>query len=126
MVAKITEAILEYLHIFGMKNEHDLKRTLGNNIKARRKSRGWSQEKLSELTGISKNSISEIEKARNFARPNTLIRLAKAFETEVYELFKPNSIKPDKYADIIAKYGEEVRDAIQEINSRYLANSEKP
>ena len=46
-----------------MENGQELKETLAKSIKERRCARGWSQEKLAELIGISKNSISEIELA---------------------------------------------------------------
>ena len=94
-----------------MENGQELKATLAKNIKERRNARGWTQEKLAFLIGISTNSISEIESANNFAAPDTLVKLAKALETEVYELFKPDGVIPDKAKDRIAKFSEEVREA---------------
>ena len=99
-----------------MKNGQELQETLAKNIKDRRNARGWSQEKLGELIGISRNSISEIELAKNFATPDTLVKLAKAMETDVYELFKPDNVKPDKTKDKIVKFSEEIR----EVGMRYL------
>ena len=103
-----------------MKNEQELREVLGKNVRARRKSRGWSLEKLGELVGISRNSISEIELAKNFANPDTLVNLARVLETEVYELLKPDNVKPDKAKDKIAKFSEEVREA----GMRYLSDNE--
>jgi transcriptional regulator with XRE-family HTH domain len=48
--------------------------------------RGWSQEKLSELCEISKNSIGLIERAVSTPSTKTLIRLAAAFNITVSEL----------------------------------------
>ena len=103
-----------------MENGQELKETLAKSIKERRCARGWSQEKLAELIGISKNSISEIEMAQNFATPDTLVKLAKALETEVYEFLKPDDVKPDKAKDKIAKFSEEVREA----GMRFLLDDE--
>jgi len=108
-----------------MKTEQELKKTLGQNVSIRRNSRGWTQEKLAEKAGVSKNTISDIESGDKFARAGTLIRLAKIFETEVYELLKPNDILPDNTADAIAKYSEEVKEAVDKIKFSYLGNVKK-
>ena len=108
-----------------MKTEQELKKTLGQNVSVRRNSRGWTQEKLAEKAGVSKNTISDIESGDKFARAGTLIRLAKIFETEVYELLKPDNISPDKTADAIAIYSEEVREAVDKIQSAYLESIKK-
>jgi len=105
-----------------MKNGQELKDTLGQNIKTRRNRNGWSQEKLSDKADVSKNTISDIENGQKFARANTLVKLANALETEVYELVKPENILPDKNADIIAKYAEEVREAVDQIGNSYMRN----
>ena len=108
-----------------MKNEKELKKILGNNVSTRRDRMNWTQEELSYKAGVSKNTISDIENGQKFARANTLVNLAKALETEVYELLKPDDVKPDKTADIIAKYGEEVREAVENIGNRYMVNGIK-
>ena len=99
--------------------EKELMALLGKNIKTRRKRKGWNQEKLAEKTDVSKNTISDIEAGNNFARAKTLVNLAKVFETDVYELFKPDNVLPDKSADIFAKYSEEVRERVEEIENSY-------
>ena len=103
-----------------MKTEQDLKATFGQNVKTRRESRGWSQEILAEKARVSKNTISDIETGQKFARAETLISLAKALETAVYELLKPNDVKPDNNTDIIVKYGEQVKEAVDKIGKFYL------
>jgi transcriptional regulator with XRE-family HTH domain len=103
-----------------MKTEKELRKIFGQNVSIRRNSRHWTQEKLAEKTGVSKNTISDIEKGDKFARVSTLIRFAKVFETEVYELLKPENIPPDNATDAIAKYCEEVKEAVVNIENFYL------
>ena len=105
-----------------MKNEQELKNVFGENIKNRRKRMGLTQEQLAEKAGVSKNTISDIETGEKFVYADTLVLLAQALETEVYELLKPKDIFPDKAADILTKYGEEVREAVEKIGERYLEN----
>jgi len=105
-----------------MKTEQDLKNIFGQNIKTRRESRGWSQEILAEKAKVSKNTISDIETGQKFARAKTLICLAKALETAVYELLKPDDVKPDYNTDIIAKYGKQVKEAVDKIGNFYMGN----
>ena len=108
-----------------MKTEQDLKNTFGLNVKIRRESRGWSQEVLAEKAKVSKNTISDIETGQKFARAKTLICLAEALETTVYELLKPDDVKPDNNTDIIAKYGEQIKKAVDRIGNFYIGSSRK-
>jgi len=103
-----------------MKNEQELKNIFGHHVRLRREHKKWTQEELSVKVGVTKNTISDIEAGQKFARAKTLVRLAIAFETEVYELLKPKNAHPDKNMDIIVKYGEEVREAVEKIGYRYI------
>jgi len=103
-----------------MKTEQALRDILGRNVRSRRESRDWSQEILAEKTGVSKNTISEIETGQKFARANTLVQLAIALDTQVYELFKPHDIQPDNNRDFILKYGQDIREAVDKLESQYL------
>jgi len=100
--------------------EQELKTAFGKNIKIRREFRKWSQEELSEKTGVTKNTISDIETGQKFARAKTLVKLAQVFETAPYELLKPGNILPDKPDDVLAHYSDFVFDAIGEIGKEYL------
>ena len=104
-----------------MRTEQELKELLGQNIKTRRLQKKWSQEKLAEYADLTRNTISDIESGQDFAGAKTLISLAKALETEVYELFKPESVLPDKPSDILSKFSEEIRQKVDEIGISYIA-----
>jgi len=103
-----------------MKTEQELKKLLGKNIRIRREDRKWSQETLGEKVGVSRNTICDIEAGNDFVGAKTLINLAIAFETEVYELFKPDNVQPDNAYEIIAKYSSEVKEAVDSIKNNYL------
>ena len=103
-----------------MKTEQELKILFGKNVSTLRNRRGWSQEELAEKADVSRNTISDIEKGDKFARPKTLVSLALAFETDVYELLKPEGVLPDKPTDIFAEYSEEVRERVEEIGNSYM------
>ena len=108
-----------------MKTEQELKNCFGKNIFSHRERRNWSQEDLAEKAGVSRNTISDIEAGYKFARAKTLVRLAKALETEVYELLKPEGVLPDKPVDILAEYCEEVREKVTEIEKFYVSKMKK-
>ncbi len=58
----------------------------GQKIQFERLKRGWTQEKLSELTGISIHGISNIETGKTDIKYSNILSLAKAFEMKSCEL----------------------------------------
>lgn len=60
-----------------------------NNLKFYRNKQGFTQEKLSELTGISTDYLSEIERGKKTPSFKRIDLIAKALNVEVYELFMP-------------------------------------
>jgi transcriptional regulator with XRE-family HTH domain len=73
--------------------EQALRNLLSANIKKYRHRRNWSQFSLAARIDISTNFLADIEAGNTWVSSQTLVRLAKAFEIEVYELLKPE--KPD-------------------------------
>jgi len=69
--------------------EKELRLVLAENIKKYRNRRGWNQLLLSEKIGISANYLSAVETAKGWVTPLTLVKLAKALDIEVFELFMP-------------------------------------
>jgi len=69
--------------------ERELRLVLAENIKKYRNRRGWNQLLLSEKIGISANYLSAVETGKGWVTPLTLVKLAKALEIEVFELFMP-------------------------------------
>ena len=59
-----------------------------NRLKEVREEKNISQEKLAELSGISRQTISKIETDPEFnARVDTLKKLAEALETNFHDIF---------------------------------------
>ncbi len=61
---------------------------LANNIRAERNRKNYSQEKLSELSGISVSSISLIERKLQVPSIFVVCQIAKALEVDIKELLK--------------------------------------
>jgi transcriptional regulator with XRE-family HTH domain len=59
---------------------------LGENIRALREHRGYSQEALGNKAGLHRNYISSLELAQKNPTYTTLIKLARALEVTVQEL----------------------------------------
>ena len=57
-------------------------------LRAARQRSGLTQRELSELAGVGKGTIWELETERRGSYPRTLRRLAKALETEISNLVK--------------------------------------
>ena len=69
--------------------EQSLKDTLSRNIKKFRHRRNWSQFALAAKINISTNFLADIEAGNTWVSAQTLVKLAQAFEIEVFELLKP-------------------------------------
>lgn len=80
-----------------MINSSNIKIILGENIKNLRKAKGLSQEKLAEIIGLERDSLSSIETGRSFTSSEVLANLANYFNVEISLLFKSGYIEhPDK------------------------------
>ena len=73
-----------------------IKKELGRKIKKLRVSKGYTQEKLSEIVNISQKALSSIEIGENFVTAETLDKLINALETTAEELFATNKEKDSK------------------------------
>lgn len=69
--------------------------TLVQNIKYYRKKENLSQEKLAELADLSSSYIKQIESAKHFKNLTlySIIKIAKALNIEITELFEKNNTK---------------------------------
>ena len=69
--------------------EAKLRKSLSVNIKYYRTKMGFSQEKLAETVGLSDQTINDIEGCRTWVSDKTIVKIARAFNIEVYQLFFP-------------------------------------
>ena len=65
---------------------------LAKNVKEHRKKQGVSQEKLAEITGLSVQTINDIEGCRKWVSDKTITKLSSAFHLECYQLLIPHFI----------------------------------
>jgi transcriptional regulator, XRE family len=68
------------------------KKLLGRRIKEIRKSRGLTQEQLSEMIDIETSSLSGIESGRFYPSLHVLEKIAQVFEVELIEFFKFSTV----------------------------------
>jgi len=78
--------------------EKALKDILKANIRKYRKRRNLSQFALASEIDISTNFLADIEAGNTWVSAQTLVKLAKAFDIEAYELIKPEK-KPASSAE---------------------------
>jgi len=69
--------------------EAKLRKSLSVNIKHYRAKMGFTQEKLAETVGLSDQTINDIEGCRTWVSDKTIVKIARAFNIEVYQLFFP-------------------------------------
>ena len=96
----------------------NIREILAENIKKNRSLRGYSQDKMAELAGISSQYLATIETCRKFPTPEVMECIAHALEIETYELFS-YSTKPEKELnklrqEIISEVVNTIRQCFQE------------
>ena len=83
----------EYIILYMMNKKDDkINNKLGSRIKIERMKRDITQEKLSELSGISRLAISNIERGINSPTIETVEKIANAFEMDILELLNFSNI----------------------------------
>lgn len=82
-----------------------IKKQLGQRIKYLRKSKGLSQEELSEMIGITARSLGNIETGRFFMSLPNIEKLIDALGIEPYELFVFDKDVPENivFEDVVKK-----------------------
>ena len=61
---------------------------IGSRIKSLRRAKGYSQEKLAEVIGISPKYLSSIERGQENPTLDLFIRLSQGLKVELYEIFQ--------------------------------------
>jgi len=80
--------------------------SFGRNLEAARKRKNWTQDDLSEKTGISRNVIGKYERNENSPSVDTAAKLADALEVSLDFLAETGAASKNpnnRYAGIIAK-----------------------
>jgi transcriptional regulator with XRE-family HTH domain len=94
------------------KYEKDCRTLLSRNIKLFRNRLGLSQLHLALELGLSTTFLSDLETGKKWVSAQTLSQIAKALKIEVYELFKPEQSIKEDIAAAVAKYLDNVDNAL--------------
>jgi transcriptional regulator with XRE-family HTH domain len=70
-----------------MRGKMNIRETFARNLRENRRKSGLTQAQLAEKAEVSTHYIALIELARNIPKVETIVRLAKALNVEIYELF---------------------------------------
>ncbi|MDR1893595.1 MAG: helix-turn-helix transcriptional regulator [Spirochaetales bacterium] len=109
-----------------MKN---LREILAFNLKENRRRKGFSQDRLAEMAGISTQYLATVETCRKFPTPEVLERLAKAFGIETHQLFEvsttPEEALERLHRSIVTDIRQVVRETIQETLSGECKGKDK-
>ena len=79
----------------------ELTEILSFNIKQKRKLYSLTQEKLAELTGLSAQTINDIEGCRTWVSDKTLVRIAEILHCTPSELLHQKSEEPNNNLDLV-------------------------
>ena len=111
----------------------NLRQILSRNIKALRSQRSLSQIELAEKADISIPFLSNIERSNKWPYPETLVKIAKALDVDVYMLFQEkmppqpdivknalNQFKNDISISLHKTVNEAISNSIEIISSHYI------
>ncbi|CDE89042.1 TPA: XRE family transcriptional regulator [Candidatus Gastranaerophilales bacterium HUM_20] len=76
-----------------MIDSNNIKKILGNNVRNLRKAKNLSQEKLAEIIGLERDSLSSIETGRAFTSSEVIANISNYFNVEPSLLFKSDFIE---------------------------------
>ena len=74
---------------------------IGSNVRKYRIINGMTQEKLAELTGLSAQTINDIEGCRTWVSDKTLVRIAEILHCTPSELLHQKSEEPNNNLDLV-------------------------
>ena len=96
-----------------------IKNLFGFNLKRLRKQKKISQIELSEKVDLAFTFISDIENGKKWVSPETIEKLSKFLDVEVYQFFLPEDyvFQEDKS---IKNFANEINESIRKIELRYL------
>lgn len=100
--------------------EDELQTRVIQNIRALRKKKGFSQERLADKADISRQMMNDIEGRRRWLTKRTLVKLANALEVDVHELFIPSAQENEKTKGIYDTITQEVVSQVKEAVDKVL------
>ena len=100
-------------------NSSKVRKLFGYNLKRLRKQKKISQIELSEKVDLAFTFISDIENGKKWVSPETIEKLSKFLDVEVYQFFLTEDyvFQEDKS---IESFANEINESIRKIELRYL------
>lgn len=77
--------------------------SLGEQVSALRRARGWTLKLLSERTGIASSTLSKVENQKISLSYDNIIKLAQGFDIEIADLFSANTANANSRRSINRK-----------------------
>ena len=77
-------------------NPLEIRKILSRNLKEQRMKMGYTQEKLAEITGLSIQTINDIEGGRKWVSDKTITRLSTALRIDCFQLLIPDFVRQNK------------------------------
>lgn len=113
-----------------MNEDENIKRILGNNIQRLRKKRGYTQLTFSELIGLSKNYLSDIECGKSYVRIDKLINIINTLQCSADDIFMDlieysNKIKISRLSELFEKISKEDQESAIQLLDIYITKSNK-
>ena len=100
-------------------NNSEVKKLFGYNLKRLRKQKKISQIELSEKVDLAFTFISDIENGKKWVSPETIEKLSKFLDVEIYQFFLPEDYVFQKDKSI-ESFANEINESIRKIELRYL------
>lgn len=98
---------------------------IGLKIKEFREKKGFSQQELADLVGISKQMISHYEKGENTPRMGTLDKIAKALNVKKLDLLSSESIAEEPHEDYKTQNFDDIKKERDLLKDKLLQQHEK-
>ncbi len=99
-------------------DRNSIRQTLAQNIKRFRETRNMSQADLAFEAGISIPFLSDIERGNKWPSPETIEKIAGAFEIKSFQLFSPGIQQSDGQKELFLKIIHEISVAQSEVTKR--------
>jgi transcriptional regulator with XRE-family HTH domain len=96
-----------------MNDHHGFYKRVGENIRARRKKQGLSQEALARAVGLKRPSMSNIEKGRQNLLLHTFCEIAETLNTDTISLLPERVIPEPVKAPDLRSYSKGVREFVE-------------
>ena len=100
-------------------NNSEVRKLFGYNLKRLRKQKKISQIELSEKVDLAFTFISDIENGKKWVSPETIEKLSKFLDVDVYQFFLPEDYVFQE-AKSIESFANEINESIRKIELRYL------